>query len=152
MSKITQVYDAFVARVVAVLPSHLRLSDPYLFLKNTDAEKRQGYGVRVGPGEHTGNNVSCDIILRQEIVLVLTRIMYAHETESTVKADVEKLLLEDLFLVISDVESNPSLQIPNIVLSSAYQSHGGIEFLGNDRDGILKIEAIFRLRYREDLN
>lgn len=152
MSKITTLYDDFIARIVAVLPNHLRLSDPYLFQKNTDSEKRQGFGLRFGPGNHTGNNLSCDILLQQEFTLVLTRISQGRELESAKKAEAEKQLMEDLFLVISDVENSPQLSDPQVVVFGAYVSHGGIEFIQGDRDDLLKVEAQFSFRYRQDLN
>lgn len=152
MSKISTLYDAFISRIEAKLPNHKRLSDVYLFLKNTDSAKRQGYGVRFNGGEHTGNNVSCDIILRQSFTLVITRLVKARELESERKAETEKQLLEDLFLVIMDVENDPNLGDPVNILSGAYVSHGGIEFVQGERDDLMKIEAEFSFRYRQDLN
>jgi hypothetical protein len=152
MSKITTLYDTFIGRVEAVLPNHLRLSDPYLFEKNTDSEKRQGYGVRISSGEHTGNNVSCDIILRQEFTLVLTRISQGRELAAAKKVEAEKQLLEDLFLVIKDIEGDSDMSMPTVVVSGAYVSHNGIEFITGQRDDLLKIEASFSFRYREDFN
>lgn len=152
MSKITTLYDQFVSRLVSLLPQHKKLSDPYLFEKNTDSEKRQGFGIRTGPGNNPQLQVSCNIILDQEITLVLTRLTKAHETERDKKAATEKALLEDLFLVIRDVEAQPSLGIPATVIGGAYQSHGGIEFVQAERDDYLKIEATFTFRYVEDFN
>ena len=67
MSKISTLYDGFVTRIEAVLPSHKRLSDPYLFIKNTDSEKRQGWGVTIGSGDNPNQQLSCDIILNQDL-------------------------------------------------------------------------------------
>lgn len=152
MSKISSLYDYFVARVVAVLPSHKRMPDPYLMIKNTESDKRMGFGVKFGPGEHTGNNLSCDIILRQQFSLILTRVVQAKELQGSQKAVTEKQLMEDLFLVIKDVEAEPGLQHPEVVLHGAYLSHGGIEFVEGDRDNWMKVEAQFTFRYRQDLN
>lgn len=151
MSKITGVYDAFVARVKALLPNHLQLSDPYNFLKNTASEYRQGFGVRVGPGENTGEILSCNLILRQNFDLVITRLVTARETERDNKAVIEKSLLEDLFLIINDTESEPTLASSS-VLGADFVSHSGIEFVKGDRDDILSIIASFRIRYRENLD
>jgi hypothetical protein len=151
LSKITTLYDAFITRIAAVLTGHLRLSDPYLFLKNTDSEKRKGYGVRIASGNHTGNNVSCDIILQQELVLVISRQTQATSLEGSGKASTDKQLMEDLFLVIADIEKEPVMGQPTVVLSGEYVSHGGIEFL-DVGDEYRKVEATFSFRYRQDLN
>lgn len=152
MSKISTLYDAFQTRIQAVLTSHLRLSDPYLLVKNTESEKRKGYGVRFAVGEHTGNNLSCDIILRQDFVLVITRIVEARELDEASKAATAKQLMEDLFLVVQDVEKEPCLGDSVTVLSGAYVSHGGIEFVDSDRDAWMRVEANFSFRYRQDVN
>lgn len=152
MSKITTVYDNFLTRVAAVLPSHQKLSDPYQFKKNTDSEKRQGYGLRVGPGVNTFAQLSCDLILQQDISLVISRISQGRETDRAVKANAEKQLLEDLFLVIQDVESTPTLGNASTVIGCDYLDHGGIQFYYTERDDILYIEANFKLKYKEDFN
>lgn len=151
-SKISTLYDDFVARITAVLPSHIRMSDAYLLVKNTDSEKRQGFGVKIGSGSHTGNNLSCDIILEQSLTLILSRIVTAQEIDGSGKAGTEKQLLEDLFLVIQDVEKECTLQDPTIVIYGAYVSHSGIQFIEGTQDNWMRIEANFSFRYKQDLN
>ena len=151
MSDITTVYDAFVSRVSTVLPDHLRLSDPYLMQKNAVRSLRKAYGFRIGPGSNTGQSLSCDLVLSRDIILVLTRLVTGRETDIDKKADVEKTLMEDLFLIISDVESNPSLN-SSAVLATDYVSDGGVEFVKGERDDFLMSISTFRIRYRENLN
>ena len=152
MSKITSLYDYFVTRIEAVLPSHKRLSDPYLFIKNTESEKRQGYGLTILNGENTLTQISCDLILSQSFAVVITRQVQGRELESSKKVMAEKQCLEDMFLIIKDVESEPTLGQPSTVIDGAYQSHGGVEFIQNERDEFIKLTATFRFRYREDFN
>lgn len=152
MSKITSLYDYFVDRIEMVLPNHKRLSDPYLFIRNTESEKRQGWGLTITSGENTFTQISCDLILSQTFQVILTRQVQGRELESDKKTQAEKQLLEDLFLIIQDVESSPTLGYPATVIDGAYQSHGGIEFIPSEKDEFVKITASFRFRYREDFN
>lgn len=152
MSKITSLYDYFVTRIEAVLPSHKRLSDPYLFVRNTESEKRQGWGLTVLNGENTFTQISCDIVLSQSFQVILTRQVQGRELDTEKKVNAEKQLLEDLFLIIQDVESNPTLSQPATIIDGAYLAHGGIEFLPSERDEFVKLTASFRFRYREDFN
>ena len=151
MSKISTVYDAHIARLVALLPNHKRLSDPYGLIKNTDSAKRKGYGLRIGAGENTGTSLSCDIILRREFTIVLTRVVTGRETDSDKKAIAEKTIMEDLFLVLNDFESEPTLG-SSAVIDSSFVSDGGVEFIETERDDYLLVLATFSVRYREDLN
>jgi hypothetical protein len=152
MSKITSLYDYFVDRIEMVLPNHLRLSDPYLFVRNTESEKRQGWGLTVLNGENTFTQISCDLILSQSFQVILTRQVQGRELEINKKVMAEKQLLEDLFLLVQDIESNPTMGYPATVIDGAYQSHGGIEFIPGERDEFVKLTASFRFRYREDFN
>jgi hypothetical protein len=151
MSKISTVYDSFLARVVAVLPNHRKLSDPYQFKKNTDSEKRQGFGLKVGPGLNTFAQLSCNMILQRDMSLVISRISQGRETDRDKKAEAEKQLLEDLFLVIQDVESSPTLGSASVI-GCDYLDDGGIQFYYTERDDVLYIEANFKLKYVEDFN
>jgi hypothetical protein len=152
MSDISTLYDAVHSRIQTILPTHKRLSDPYLFTKNTDSEKRKGYGVRIGSGEKINpNQLSCDLILRQTMIVVLTRMVQGRETDSDKKAETEKQLLEDLFLIVKDFETEGMTSIPPAI-SADFISHNGIEFVGTGSDAIMKVETTFEFRYRENLN
>jgi len=151
VSDATILYDAVHARINAVLPSHKRLSDPYKFTKNTDSEKRQGYGVRVGPGRNPNQSISCFVVLDQTMTIVLTRLSEGREMDAAKKAVAEKQLLEDLFLIVKDFESSPTLGTTQVV-SSNFDGHAGIEFIGTERDDVLKLEADFTFKYTENLN
>ena len=152
MSKVSSLYDAIVTRVTAVLPSHKRLSDPYRFLKNKDSEKRQGWGLRVGAGQNPNQQLSCNIILRQQFTILVTRLVAGREIEPNKKAATEKQLLEDLFLIIDDFENDPTLATSGVVIGAQYLSHNGIDFMEAERDDHMVIEASFDFRYQENLN
>lgn len=152
MSDISTLYDGLHARINAVLPNHLRLSDPYQFQKCTTSEYRQGYGVRIGPGRNTGEQLSCDLIMERQMTVVLTRISQGRETASAVKAVAEKQLMEDLFLIVKDVESDVTIETVLAAISANFDGDNGIEFVKAERDDILKVEATFTFKYREDLN
>lgn len=152
MSKITTVYDDFITLIESSLPEHKRLSDPYLLVKNTDAAKRKGYGLKYGAGElQPANSMSCDILLRRDFIVVLSRLVYGRESEPSRKAETEKALMEDLFTLVSSIESDPTMG-STAVLASGYINDNGIEFLSIDSDNVMMIQAIFNVRYREDLN
>lgn len=152
MSRASTAFDAFKARVVAVLPNHSELSNPYSLEQNLETAMRQGFGIQILPAENPKRNLSCKLSVRRGMALVLTRKFYASELNRAAKESVEKQLLEDQYLVIKDLEADPTLGVSSVVTRSEWQSDGGIQFVFTDDKPFYSLITNFELEYLEDIS
>lgn len=152
MSKITTAYDALKARVVALLPTHLALTNPYAPEQNTEMALKIGYGIRVAAGENSKRNLSCVLSVNRGMEIVLTRKYYGSELNRDAKEAAEKALLEDQFLLIKDVEKDPTLALSGTLCKFEYVGDTGIEFVFNEDKPFLMIVSSFNMEYFENLN
>lgn len=152
MSKISDVYDALVTRVSAVLPDHKRLSDPNNPEANPERDLRKGWGIAFGPAENTFGTLTNFLSVRRDFVIINTRKVEKRDTDTTGRATIEKQLFEDQKLVIADVEAEPTLGDSNAVCKADYSADSGIQFVHADKDNFLKLETVIQIEYREDLN
>lgn len=149
MSKVSDVYQAYLTKIGTLLPSHSRLSNPYKPDENPSILIKQGYGLQLGPGTNTNRNMGCSLSVRREFTVVITRLYLAREDDGAAKAVTEKQLLEDAVLIQLDVERDPTIN--STATSSFYISDGGIEYVSNDTDRFLKTEIKFESEYFENL-
>ncbi len=149
MSKISEILDALKARVVATLPTHKQLTNPYNVSSNTEKALNLGFGIAAGPGDNTNRNLSCKLSINRTIIIILTEKFYATDLNIVAKETVEKNLFEAQFLVIKAIEEEPSLT--GLTIKSEYVSDGGIARVKEDRDQFLKIESVFNFEYTESL-
>lgn len=152
MSKVSDVYDALVTRVSAVLPTHKRLSDPNFPEANPEKDLVKGWGIAFGPGENTAGTLTNIMSVRRQFVIIVSRKVQKRDTDAVGRATVEKQLFEDQKLIIADVEGEPTLGNSDAVCVANYTSDGGIEFVHADKDNFLKLETVIEIEYREDLN
>lgn len=151
MSKVSDSYDAFKARVSAVLPSHFVLPNPYAPEQNSENALRVGQGVKFMGGLNSNRSLSCQLSIRRQIEVVITRKYYGSELMTANKTTVEKALLEDQYLVINEVEKDPTNALSSVVVQARFESDSGIEFVFNDDKPFLMIRTIFALEYIENL-
>jgi len=150
MSKASTTYDALIARIEAVLPSHKRLPKPYRIDQNSERFLKQGFAVQILTGSNTGKQISCNLILAREFLVILTRRDFGRQLQRDHKEVTEKELLEDLFLVIKDVENSPGLDSPDVITTD-YVNDTGIVNIFADKENYLQMGAILRIQYQEDL-
>lgn len=150
MSAISNIYDAVVARVVAVFPSHTRLSNPYAIEQNPEGFLRQGYGIAIGPCTNTNRNLCHKVSILRDIIITITRQYAAVETDIATKVTAEKLLLEDQIDLISDFMNNTTLSADGGIVS--FTNDGGIEqvFPGG-RDNFIALKLTFTVEHFEDI-
>lgn len=152
MSKIVDSIDALKARIAAVLPNHKELTNPYETDENPETILKQGFGVRIREGVNSNRSGSCILSVQRTIEIVLTRKYYAYELNRTAKENTEKALLEDQFLVLQDIEGEPTIGNSNAVTQFGYTGDSGIEFVFSDEKPFYQLVSQFRLEYLEDLN
>ena len=151
MSDISDAYDALVTRLGAVLPTHKRLYDAYSIEENSERALVKGYAVGFGAGENTFRSFSCQLSVKRDFSVTLTRRVIAREGATTKRADAEKLLFEDQKLVIADIEGDPSLGNSSVIAKADWVSDNGLEFVHGDKDNYLKLESTVSIEYFEQL-
>lgn len=153
MSVISTAYDAIVLEVQEQLASHVRLPNPYEVDKNIEPILKLGWGIKLGPAVNTHRMIDCHATFERDVSIVITRKFYAQELNATDKASVEKLLLEDQFLILKEFEKRPQVNNTSGVIKFIYESDTGIESVFvNEAGNFLKIESVFKLEYEELLS
>lgn len=149
MSKISGIYDAFQARIAVILPAHARLSNPYDIVENPESYLKKGVGLALGPARKAGKLFAgCKQMLYRDFVVSITREVIAREIDGARKAETEKQILEDLYLLIQDFEKTPSV---NELGTAQYESDTGIVTVIKDGDALMLVSATFSVLYVETL-
>lgn len=128
MSKVSDVTDAIIARCAAILTSHTRLPNPYDVAGNPDVMLKQGYGVRVGSAENSNRVLGNTVSIRRAYTIVLTRALYALDSNGSQRTTSEKTLLEDQWLMVADIVKDSSLNGAQVV--STYVGDTGVTQIG----------------------
>lgn len=152
MGKVSNVYDALASRCVAVWPSHMRLPNPYKVEENYEQVLKQGFGIAFGAGENTNRMVSCELSVRREMLVILTRKVNANESNVTARVAVEKQLFEDQKLLIDDLESNPTLNDSVNVTSAIFVGDDGLNFVFGEKDNYIILTTRVSVEYFDNLN
>ncbi len=153
MSNISDAFDAIETVVKALLSDHKQLSDAYDLAENDTQTLNKGFGIALGPGLNPELELSCRLSMRKQIIIPITRLLVAHQLEVDRKNDSMKLLMEDQFLLIKDMEKDPTLNSSNAITSVVYKTDGGVQSMGIEgkNDKWLFINTSFELLYFEDL-
>lgn len=150
MTVISDIYDALHTRVVALLPDHTRLSNPYFLEQNNALDLRQGYGIAVRSGFNTNRQVGCQLSVERTFDIRITRKYYAREFDAVAKSETYKDILEDLQLVIDEFEKYPTLAADyNPVIK--YISDTGINNIFIEKDNFNEITATYTVEYFKNL-
>jgi len=104
MSRIGTILTDLKAELAALFPSHSQLSNPYSVAENTEGALRQGWGFRPSAGLNAKRNISCKLSIDRDIVILLTRQVFAGELDVDSKDAADRLLLEDHFTLIKNFE------------------------------------------------
>ena len=149
MSKISTILDNLRTRVSTVLPTHKQLPFNREIEENDTLFLSKGYAIAVGPGSNTNRNLSCRLSIARTAIITVTRAHFGVDRDITVRNTLEKDLLEDQFLIIDDLEKDPSLE--SVVAQIKYESDNGIEEVFVDTGHFLKIETVYSFEYLETL-
>ena len=153
MSLISQGFDALVARIETVLavsvPSngYKRIPNPYLVSDNPEPVLKNGYGVALLSAENTNRQLNCKFSVSRNMEVVLTRLFSGRDEDSVGKASLEKLLLEDQYKIINDLEQD--ISINGATMYTRYVSDSGIEFVSGVTGRFFMLKTQFSLEYLE---
>jgi hypothetical protein len=145
MTEISDIYNAIVTRVTAVLPNHFRLSNVFDLDQNNEQFLQIGWGLAFGPAENTERSVSCQISVRRDVSVHITRRVMARELDAVTKGDTDRLLLEDLQLVIDDMERNFTLATGKF--NCKYTADTGIFAVHTEKERYIAITANVSIEY-----
>lgn len=151
-TKITTLYNTLITRMGAIFPQHARLPNPYKIDQNNSLFLKKGWGVAFAEGVNTNRNANCPpMSIERTFNITISRQFYAREMDAAAKATTEKDLFEDQYLLIKDLESDPTLQ--QTIARGRFVSDSGIQFVSLDveKDDFLYLSSVFTLEYWEDL-
>lgn len=153
MTKISQVYDALLARLAAIMPSAdgwTRLPNPYEIEENPSLFLKQGYGLAIGPGENRNDSVCPNVGIRRIVTVVVSRKVDATEINVTAKDSPHKQLLEDMFQVLREFEMNVSLL--DSLGNAIFVADTGVNFVNGEDENYIYSSMQFTVDYFENLN
>jgi len=100
-------YDLIVTRIAALLPNHIRLSDPYNPEQNPERYLEQGWGLALNlGGSNTSRFVTSQKTTNIQYQVIISRKRFALDLDAASKANTDKNLLEDLRVIITDIWDN----------------------------------------------
>ena len=147
MSNIEKIHDFFLDQIENTLPSYRRLSNPYRPEENPAVLLTQGYGLTIGQAQVNKRTQTPILILQRRFGVVLTREYMAREDDSVLKAETEKALLDDAFVLSAHLEALFSMD--GQVLRSRVIGDSGLEFVNADNNRFLKTVIDFEVEYFE---
>jgi hypothetical protein len=146
-TKITDITDAMIARLAALLPTASRIPNAYRLEENNVQFLKLGYGLKIGAGQNTNRELCGKISIRREFGVVLTRQMFANDSAADPRVAAEKLLLEDKMLIARNFETDGTL---NSALNNAiYVGDSGVNFIYQERDNYITTEITISAEYFE---
>lgn len=152
MSIISTAIDALVSRIETVLDAstngYTRIPNPYLVEDNTELKLKKGYGVAFLNGTNTQRQVNCKFSVSRTMEVVLTRLYTGSEENAVTRASLEKLLFEDQYKIINDLEQD--LTINGATMYTRWETDSGIEFVAGETGRFLMLKTQFSLEYLED--
>lgn len=148
MSNISTIFDAVGTFLGATYPSHKTMVNPYDVTLNDNFILNQGVGFLIGPAINSKKFLDCKISVQRELIIKLTRVQRGTDRDYDIRQTAEKLLLEDQFTLIKELEKDPTIN--DLVSQLSWESDGGIEFVYPDKINYLLIESRFLLEYFEE--
>lgn len=152
MSKVSTAYDNLITRLAAVFTSGsgwLQIPNGYDIPANADGFLRQGYGLAIGAGVNAKREVGGHYHVDRKFTVSISREVFKLDGDASGYGSVAKSLFEDLKLVISDFETNQTLNSGQIFCS--YESDSGIQAVQGDGFAFMYLSAEFSVILIEDL-
>lgn len=151
MSLISTGFDAIVTRIETVLDAanngYHRLPNPYEVADNLETNLRKGYGVALLAAENTNRVLNCKFSISRNMEVVLTRLYTGRDEDAPGKGALEKLLLEDQYAIINDLEQD--ISINGATMYTRYVGDSGIEFVSGVTGRFFMLKTQFALEYME---
>lgn len=149
MSKITDIYDAWVTLVTAELPDYRRLPNPYEASANANVILNKGYGIVAGAGSNTERKLGCKLSIARDFGIILTKQIAKTDHDTSGRANQEKALFEDQYTLIKALEMDPELS--GTAAKAFFVGDGGLEILELETGRYFVLASQFNVEYFETL-
>lgn len=150
MSSISTIYDTLRTRMAAVFPSHKELPYNQTITFNDGLFLTQGWSVYLADAINTRRMLSCQLSVRRNVFVTLTRKVFALDRDVSTRVTAEKSLLEDHFLLVKDIEKDADLA--GTAAKVEYQNDLGIQTIFSEQMHYIYIQSVFSVEYFENLN
>lgn len=158
MSNISNIHTQFIARIEALLTSHIMLPHAYRLERNTRDQLRLGYAIAYRDATNAQLTIQCGHSVTRNISIIITRRFAANDLDPVNKYVTEMALFEDQQLILNDFEKYPFLGLNpgenDYAFNCQYVSDSGIQFTYLDEaDGgnYLYLESIFSVTYADPI-
>lgn len=149
MSKVSDIYDAYISFTEAALSSYIRIPNPYDPEQNATLILNKGYGIGIGPADNTERLAKPKVSIARQFFVILVNQITATRQASSDRGTLEKALMEDAFTLISALEADDSLG--GVAKITKFISDTGIDFLNNEREKYFSTELTFSTEYFETI-
>lgn len=154
MSQISTIYDNFNALVLAQLPNHSLLINPYDPGLNDDLTFEKAWGLAVGPAVKPEIELDCRLSIDRSFILTITRKLRVGDLQRNSDAvssrrTTEKNLFEDQYLIIKKIDQDVTLT--GACVNCKMESDDGLQFVRTDRVDLIMIRTLFTVRYFENI-
>lgn len=156
MSNISTAYDDILSVIEGILPNHQQLINPYLPDLNDDLTFEKAWGFAFAEGVNTNLQLACRLSIDRTFRFTLTRKIFAGQLQRgvdavTVRRNAEKQLFEDHYLVIKELEQNPTITDSQVITKLVYQGDAGLEFVRTEMTNLIILNSTFVLTYFEEI-
>lgn len=149
-TNITTIRSRLEALLGAVLSGYALLPNAYELATAPNIYLAKGYGIMLGAAVNSKRQVGCQVSIRREISIVLTKEVGATSTDDATREASEVTLLEDQWLMINALEQETPLTGTTGI--TTYVSDNGIELLTSAEEGrFLMVVTKFTCEYFENL-
>lgn len=152
MSSITDIVDQIYSNIATNFSTKSELFDPYDILNNDEQRLENGYGVVVGPASNQASTDNVFEVVNREVGVILSRVLFETDYDSSVRKSYEKQLLEDGLSITQDLYADVDLS--GMLSSIKFVADSGIDYvvLGEDERRYIFTALTFTIKYRETLS
>lgn len=153
MSKVSLIFDAFKAAIVAELDGYQQIPDPLIGDEASSPVLARGFSIAMGPGQpRNRSDVTCTFKFSRSIQIQLTRRIENTQNEVTAYETTVKAMFEDQFKLLKHFAKEG--QIGGYAIDTDYVGDNGlVEFPTKDSLGRhLDLTTTFQVLYQENLN
>lgn len=151
-TKISQIFDALKAYVVAELPTYAQIPNPYIPDANSQLLLKKGFGIGVGPAEAKVVELCPKYGMDRIFSIILVAIVTSTENDGPGFETLQKAMLEDWHLIRKKLESEVTLGVPPLCIKNDFISDSGIIALTSEQGKFISISGDWSVVYRENLD
>lgn len=151
MSNISLIHDAVYSMLSTLFTTKNELTDALILENNIELDLANGYGVSFEDANNSERLQECKLSIARNVIIVLTKEVYAsHQDKSSFKA-AEKALFEEHFNMIYQFKADEGIR--DLVLTTDYIEDTGLQRLveGDGHKQFITIATTFSVEYLENV-